>query len=138
MAPNAETQQSDSDQGQQPGDEEGGPYLWDNQLLAHDGLIGRKFGKHSANTQKQAAMKILKFMEDADYSKYTQVNEMRDMLYLLVKAPGTNKVRFSYGKNVFLRSPLEAEPALEGHFLAYHEDIDYTCKQPRVIVIPKY
>ena len=52
--------------------------------------------------------------------------------------PGTNKVRFTYGLNIFLGSPLETKPELEGNFLGFHEDIDDISEQPWVIVLPKY
>ena len=56
-------------------------------------------------------------MEDADESKYPQVNAIVDPLYLLIKVPGTNKFRFLYGINI-------------------QQDIDDTSEQPRVIVPP--
>ena len=73
-------------------------------------------------------MKFLRFMEDDDESKYTQVNAIRDPLSLLVKAQGTNKVQFTYGITLFLVSPLETKPEPEGYFLAFHEYIDATSK----------
>ena len=63
MTTNVETHQSDNEQGDQLGVVEGGPYFWDNQLPASDGLISREFSKQSAEIQKQAAMKFLKSME---------------------------------------------------------------------------
>ena len=91
MATNAETQQSDNDQGDQSSAKEGGPYFWDKQLPAPNGLISQDFSKKSAESQKQAAMKFLKFIEDDDKSKYPQVNEIRDPISLLFKVPGRNK-----------------------------------------------
>ena len=82
-------------------------------------------------------MKFLKFIEDDEKIKYSQVNAIRDPISLLVKVPGTNKVRFAYGLNIFLGSPLETKPALVGHFLACHMDIDDTYEQPQVIILPK-
>ena len=76
-------------------------------------------------------------MEDDNDGKYPQVNAIKHPLYLLIKLPGTNKVQFVYGINIFLGSPLETKPALEGQLLACHEDIYDTTKQPPVIVLPK-
>ena len=82
-------------------------------------------------------MQFLKCMEDANESSYPQVNATRDPLPLMVKVPGMNNFQFLYRLNTSLGSPLEAKTALEGHFLAYHKEIDDISKQPRVIVLPK-
>ena len=82
-------------------------------------------------------MQFLKFMDDANQSKYPQVNAIRDPLSLKFKVPGTNKVRFFYELNIFLGYLLEAKPVLERHFLACHEYINYTPKQPWAFVLPK-
>ena len=56
MAPNAETQQSDSEKGEQFGAKEGGPYSWYNQIPALNSFISREFINHSTEIQKQAAI----------------------------------------------------------------------------------
>ena len=76
-------------------------------------------------------------MEDSNEIKYHKVNAIRDPLSLQVKLTVMNKVQFEYGINLFLGSPLETKPSLEGQFLVCHEDIDNTPEKPQVIVLPK-
>ena len=116
------------------------PTYWDENesLPSPSGLFGKHIeANKDINTQISEAKLFLDFIQKEDQSSYGALASTTTPTPLLIKVPGTHRVRLLTGITPYMQDPFEPEPSqLIGQFLAILQDIDRKEQEAQVIRLP--
>ena len=102
-----------------------------------EGIFGKELqAAKTPQAQFNDASAMLRLITDQDQSQFYKLGQTSAPMPVLVKVPGTCRVKLLLGLAPFLQDPFNTQSSVDGKFLALREDIDDPTEAPTVLTFP--